>query len=114
MIQCIFLIFSGLCGALLANYQKSVGALLFVSSVFTAVGVAIFGTLSSDTSNFETKAYGFELLLVIGLGLMMPPIFSSSKSNTTIQILVSTNTVLSGQPLQKKVTATLTRLNQLR
>ncbi|KAJ5394153.1 Major facilitator superfamily domain general substrate transporter [Penicillium crustosum] len=88
MIQCIFLIFSGLCGALLANYQKSVGALLFVSSVFTAVGVAIFGTLSSDTSNFETKAYGFELLLVIGLGLMMPPIFSSSKSNTTIQILL--------------------------
>lgn len=65
--------FSGLCGALLAKYQKSVRPVLFVSSVFTAVGIAMLGTLSSGPSNFETKVYGFELILAIGLGLMMPP-----------------------------------------
>ncbi|KGO37543.1 Major facilitator superfamily domain, general substrate transporter [Penicillium expansum] len=68
-------VFSGLCGVLLAKYQKSVGPVLFISSVFTVVGIAMLGTLSSDTSGLEPKVYGFELILAIGLGLMMPPIF---------------------------------------
>ncbi|KGO66576.1 Major facilitator superfamily domain, general substrate transporter [Penicillium italicum] len=68
-------LFSALCGLLLAKYQKIIGPVLFISSVFTTVGIAMLGTLSSDTSGLEPKVYGFELILAIGLGLMMPPIF---------------------------------------
>ncbi|PYH70989.1 uncharacterized protein BO88DRAFT_423794 [Aspergillus vadensis CBS 113365] len=56
-------VFSGLWGALLAKYRKTAGLVLFVSSVFTAAGIAMLGTLSDDNLRLETNPYVFEVIL---------------------------------------------------
>ncbi|CAK97034.1 hypothetical protein An11g09020 [Aspergillus niger] len=56
-------VFSGLWGALLAKYRKTAGLVLFVSSVFTAAGIAMLGTLSDDNLRLETNLYVFEVIL---------------------------------------------------
>lgn len=107
-------VFSGLCGVLLAKYQKSVGPVLFISSVFTVVGIAMLGTLSSDTSGLEPKVYGFELILAIGLGLMMPPIFFFIKVEYDDSDLGKYQRAIRPTPFQKILAAILSPLNQLR
>ncbi|XWW94973.1 hypothetical protein V2A60_002923 [Cordyceps javanica] len=68
-------VFSVLCGMLLAKVQKVATMVLVVSSVCTVIGIIMLGTLSSSPQVFELKTYGFEVILALGLGSMMPPLF---------------------------------------
>ncbi|KAI9831665.1 MAG: hypothetical protein M1819_004731 [Sarea resinae] len=68
-------VLSVVCGLLLSKAPKSTTLVLLCSSAVTVVAIALLGTLSNSTFSIEPKVYGFEVILALGLGFMMPPIF---------------------------------------
>lgn len=68
-------VFSVFCGMLLAKAHRSATTVLIVSSAFNVIGIAMLGTLSTSTVVFEAKTYGYEVILALGLGSMMAPLF---------------------------------------
>ena len=73
-------VFSTRCGLLLGTVHKSVVSMLALSSILTVVGTAILGNLSTSLTP-ERDVYGFEVILGVGLGSMMPPLFFFIKAD---------------------------------
>ncbi|RJE22912.1 Major Facilitator Superfamily [Aspergillus sclerotialis] len=69
-------VFSMVCGMLLSKVPRSAGLVLICSSAVTIVGIALLGSFStmSEPLSITPKVYGFEVILAVGLGFMMPPL----------------------------------------
>lgn len=69
-------VFSMVCGVLLSKLPKSAMIALVCSTAVTVVGIALLGSLPTamDALSITPEVYGFEVILALGLGFMMPPL----------------------------------------
>ncbi|KZF20982.1 putative MFS multidrug transporter [Xylona heveae TC161] len=65
--------FSMLCGFLLSKIPKIATLLLIFGSALTLVGLGLLSSLSTAES-IAPATYGYEVILALGLGFMMPPL----------------------------------------
>ncbi|KAH8736187.1 major facilitator superfamily domain-containing protein [Ilyonectria robusta] len=64
-------VFSMACGIVLSKKPPAALVLLLAGSALTTVGMGLLSTLA-DSGSVSAPAYGYEVLLGVGLGLMMP------------------------------------------
>lgn len=69
-------VFSMVCGMLLSKVPRCAALVLICSSAVTIIGIALLGNFSTMPAplSITPKVYGFEVILAVGLGLMMPPL----------------------------------------
>ena len=68
--------FSMVCGMLLSKVPRCAALVLVGSSTITIAGITLLGSLSAMSAplSITPKVYGFEMILAVGLGFMMPPL----------------------------------------
>ncbi|CRG90950.1 Multidrug resistance protein fnx1 [Talaromyces islandicus] len=73
-------LFSIVCGVVLGKAQKSAIYLMMGGAAMTVVGVALIGSMPTNTTTIGNEVYGYEVILAAGSGFMMPPLIMMLKT----------------------------------
>jgi nitrate/nitrite transporter NarK len=59
-------LFSIVCGVVLGKAQKSAIYLMMAGAAMTVIGVALIGSMPTNTTNIGKEVYGYEVILAAG------------------------------------------------